>query len=130
MDGAPEIVEPLTLAGALALAFERNPDIRRQYAKLGIAHGDLQDAAIEMRTLPFSSVIGPFARAVRDLAAASGRDVELIVEGEKTELDRVILEGIAGRAKAGNAAAENAAQVGDLSVAYARRAAELIETQG
>jgi aminoglycoside phosphotransferase (APT) family kinase protein len=42
----------------------------------------------------------------------------------------VILEGIAGRAKAGNAAAENAAQVGDLSVAYARRAVELIETQG
>jgi aminoglycoside phosphotransferase (APT) family kinase protein len=42
----------------------------------------------------------------------------------------VILEGIAGRAKAGNAAAENAAQVGNLSVAYARRAAELIETQG
>ncbi len=42
---APEIAEPLTLAAALALAFERNPDIRRQYAKLGIAHGDLQDAA-------------------------------------------------------------------------------------
>jgi len=41
----PEIAEPLTLAAALALAFERNPDIRRQYAKLGIAHGDLQDAA-------------------------------------------------------------------------------------
>ncbi len=44
-DDAPEIAEPLTLAAALALAFERNPDIRRQYAKLGIAHGDLQDAA-------------------------------------------------------------------------------------
>jgi outer membrane protein TolC len=42
---APEVMEPLTLAAALALAFERNPDIRRQYAKLGIAHGDLQDAA-------------------------------------------------------------------------------------
>lgn len=42
---APEIAEPLTLAAALALAFERNPDIRRQYAKLGVGHGDLQDAA-------------------------------------------------------------------------------------
>ena len=40
----------------------------------------------------------------------------------------VILEGIAARAKAGNAAAENAAQVGDLSVAFARRAVELINT--
>lgn len=41
----------------------------------------------------------------------------------------MILEEIAGRAKAGNAAAENAAEVGDLSVAIARRAAELIETK-
>jgi aminoglycoside phosphotransferase (APT) family kinase protein len=39
----------------------------------------------------------------------------------------VILEGIAARAKAGNAAASNAAEVGDLSVAFARRAVELIE---
>jgi aminoglycoside phosphotransferase (APT) family kinase protein len=41
----------------------------------------------------------------------------------------VILEGIAARAKAGNAAAENAAEVGDLSLAFARRAVELIETR-
>jgi aminoglycoside phosphotransferase (APT) family kinase protein len=39
----------------------------------------------------------------------------------------VILEGIAARAKAGNAAAANAAEVGDLSVAFARRAVELID---
>lgn len=38
----------------------------------------------------------------------------------------VILEGIAARAKAGNAAAENAGAVGRLSVAYARYAAELL----
>jgi outer membrane protein TolC len=42
---AAEIREPLTLSAALALAFTRNPGIRRQYATLGIAHADLQDAA-------------------------------------------------------------------------------------
>lgn len=42
---APEIREPLTLPAALTLAFTRNPNIRRQYARLGIAHADLQDAA-------------------------------------------------------------------------------------
>lgn len=42
---APEIREPLTLPAALTLAFTRNPDIRRQYARLGIGHADLQDAA-------------------------------------------------------------------------------------
>lgn len=42
---APEIREPLTLPAALAMAFTRNPEIRRQYASLGIAHADLMDAA-------------------------------------------------------------------------------------
>lgn len=42
---APEIREPLNLPVALALAFTRNPEIRRQYARLGLAHADLQDAA-------------------------------------------------------------------------------------
>ncbi len=42
---APEIRAPLTLPAALALAFTRNPGIRRQYARLGIAHADLQKAA-------------------------------------------------------------------------------------
>jgi outer membrane protein TolC len=44
-DAAPEIREPLTLPEALAIAFTRNSGIRRQYARLGIAHADLQDAA-------------------------------------------------------------------------------------
>ncbi|HEY5559811.1 MAG TPA: TolC family protein [Steroidobacteraceae bacterium] len=44
-DAVPEIREPLTLPAALALAFTRNPDIRRQYARLGLAQADLQDAA-------------------------------------------------------------------------------------
>lgn len=41
-----------------------------------------------------------------------------------------ILEGIASRVKAGTAAAANAAEVGDLSVAYARHACEIIEQRG
>jgi two-component system chemotaxis sensor kinase CheA len=56
---------------------------------------ELQETAIEMRTLPFSSITGPFPRAVRDIAAAKGTEVELVVAGAETELDRVILEGIA-----------------------------------
>jgi two-component system, chemotaxis family, sensor kinase CheA len=57
--------------------------------------GELQETAIEMRTLPVASITGPFPRAVRDIAAAKGTEVELVVTGAETELDRVILEGIA-----------------------------------
>jgi two-component system chemotaxis sensor kinase CheA len=64
-----------------------------------LSHGELvidelQDAAMQMRTLPLSSITGPFARAVRDLAAAEGKDVELEISGAETQLDRMILEGI------------------------------------
>ena len=44
-NAAPELQEPLTLPAALALAFAQNPEIRRQYARLGIAHADLAEAA-------------------------------------------------------------------------------------
>ena len=56
--------------------------------------GELQDAAIRARTLPLGSITGPLPRAVRDAAVAAGKDVELIVAGAETELDRVILEGL------------------------------------
>jgi two-component system chemotaxis sensor kinase CheA len=56
--------------------------------------GELQETAIEMRTLPLASITGPFPRAVRDIAAAEGKDVELVASGTETELDRVILEGL------------------------------------
>jgi two-component system chemotaxis sensor kinase CheA len=56
--------------------------------------GELQDAVIEMRTLPLSSITAPFPRAVRDLAAAAGKEAELVITGAETQLDRVILEGI------------------------------------
>jgi two-component system chemotaxis sensor kinase CheA len=56
--------------------------------------GDLKDAAINMRTLPLASIVGPFPRAVRDIATAEGKEVELVVKGADTELDRVILENL------------------------------------
>ena len=47
-----------------------------------------------MRTLPLSSIVAPLPRAVRDLAAETGKQVELVVLGAETELDRAILEGL------------------------------------
>jgi two-component system, chemotaxis family, sensor kinase CheA len=56
--------------------------------------GALQDAAIQTRTLPFGSITGPFPRAIRDIASAERKEVDLVVLGTETELDRVILEGL------------------------------------
>lgn len=54
----------------------------------------LKSAAVGMRTLPLSSIVAPLSRAVRDLAVEVGKDVELVVHGAETELDRAILEGL------------------------------------
>jgi two-component system chemotaxis sensor kinase CheA len=55
---------------------------------------ELKGAAVGMRTLPLSSIVSPLPRAVRDLAAETGKQVELVVVGAETELDRAILEGL------------------------------------
>ncbi len=55
---------------------------------------ELQDAVLEMRTLPLSSITGRFPRAVRDLALAEGKEVELSISGVETQLDRVLLDGL------------------------------------
>jgi two-component system chemotaxis sensor kinase CheA len=53
---------------------------------------DLQDTIMKVRMMPVSSVFSRFPRLVRDLSHKSGKDVELILEGEETELDKSIIE--------------------------------------
>ena len=55
---------------------------------------ELKDTAIGMRTLPLTMITRRLPRAVRDLSVAAGKDVELVVTGADTELDRVILESL------------------------------------
>jgi two-component system chemotaxis sensor kinase CheA len=55
---------------------------------------ELHDSVIGLRTLPLDSITGSFPRAVRDLAVAEGKEVELAISGAETPLDRVILDGI------------------------------------
>jgi len=80
-----------------ALGDERLQEVESLADELDVGErllSDLQETAIEMRTLPLASITGRFPRAVRDIAAAKGTEVELVVSGAETELDRVILEGI------------------------------------
>ncbi|MEA2124845.1 MAG: two-component system, chemotaxis family, sensor kinase CheA, partial [Solirubrobacteraceae bacterium] len=55
---------------------------------------ELQDAVLEMRTLPLDTITAPYPRAVRDLALTEGKEVELVITGGDTQLDRLILEGV------------------------------------
>jgi two-component system, chemotaxis family, sensor kinase CheA len=55
---------------------------------------ELQDAVLDLRTLPLETVVGGLSRAVRDTAADVGRAVRLELEGTETPLDRSVLDGI------------------------------------
>ncbi|HJA79178.1 MAG TPA: Hpt domain-containing protein [Candidatus Desulfovibrio intestinavium] len=55
---------------------------------------DLQDTIMKVRMVPVSSVFSRFPRLVRDLSRKSGKEVELIMEGEETELDKSVVEAI------------------------------------
>jgi two-component system chemotaxis sensor kinase CheA len=53
---------------------------------------DLQEAVMSIRMLPISFVFNRFPRVVRDLSHKLGKGVELIIQGEGTELDRGLIE--------------------------------------
>ncbi len=53
---------------------------------------DLQDTIMKVRMVPVSSVFSRFPRLVRDLSRKSGKEVDLIMEGEETELDKRVVE--------------------------------------
>jgi two-component system chemotaxis sensor kinase CheA len=61
---------------------------------LGSSIGELQESVKRMRTLPAGSMFNRFPRLVRDLSARLGKQVRLQIAGERTELDRKVLEKI------------------------------------
>jgi two-component system, chemotaxis family, sensor kinase CheA len=55
---------------------------------------ELQESVMRVRMLPISFVFSRFPRMVRDLSQRLGKQVELKVIGDQTELDKTVLEKI------------------------------------
>jgi len=56
---------------------------------------DLQRSVMKIRMVPVDQLFRRFPRMVRDVARQCGRDVELAVSGQETDLDKGILDAIA-----------------------------------
>lgn len=54
----------------------------------------LQAEVMGIRMLPIANVFNKFPRLVRDLARKAGKQIELIIQGKETELDRSVIEEI------------------------------------
>lgn len=55
---------------------------------------DLQDLVMKIRMLPLDVVFNRFPRMIRDLSLELGKEIELVIQGQDTELDRTVIEEI------------------------------------
>lgn len=60
--------------------------------QLDMLVSDLQTAVMKARMQPVGSVFKKYTRLARDVARNLGKDVELVIEGAETEVDKSILE--------------------------------------
>jgi two-component system chemotaxis sensor kinase CheA len=70
------------------------PSLVAASQRLDSITGELQEAVMRARMQPISSILTKLPRFVRDLAVAAGKDVDIELHGQSTDLDKSVLEAI------------------------------------
>lgn len=70
-------------------------NLNKAVSNLDAVTTDLQGAVMKTRMQPIKKVFGRFPRVVRDLARSLDKDIQLILEGEETDLDKNLVEALA-----------------------------------
>ncbi|TAN44308.1 MAG: chemotaxis protein CheA [Nitrospirae bacterium] len=101
MDLAGEIVlarnRLLNLAAKLDASYSGDRNVESMLettAFLDRVTSDLQLAVMKMRMQPIQKVFGKFPRMVRDMSRTLGKDIDLEMFGEETEVDKTVIENI------------------------------------
>ena len=63
-------------------------------SQLGRISGDIQELVTKLRMVPVSFTFDRFPRLIRDMSKTLGKEVELYLEGQETELDRTVIDEI------------------------------------
>jgi len=71
-----------------------SPKVARNIAHLNKITREIQEMGMAMRLVPVRPTFQKLARAIRDLTRKSGKEIEFVVSGEDTEVDRSIIENI------------------------------------
>ena len=97
--------EIMNLVGELVLVRNRlltlkgsnseQEELSTAVANLDHVTTDLQNSVMKTRMQPVKKVFGRFPRVVRDLSRKLGKEIELILEGEETDLDKNLVEALA-----------------------------------
>lgn len=96
--------EMMDRVGELVIAQSRLSQMAGSAADLGLRSvseeierlaGELRDTMMVLRMMPVASLFSRFRRLVHDLARETGKDIELITEGEMTEVDKTVIDRLA-----------------------------------
>ncbi len=97
LDRLMNLVGELVLARNQLLQFSDNTQdagFQTVSQRMNLIATELQEEVMKTRMQPIGNVWNKFPRTVRDLALSCGKDVQLEMEGQNTELDRTIIEAI------------------------------------
>ena len=99
LDALVDVVGELVISQSLvaqdpSIQGIESQQLTRNMAQLSRLTKDLQRIAMSLRMVPIRSTFQKMTRLVRDLAAKEGKQVQLLLAGEDTELDRTIVEEI------------------------------------
>ncbi len=67
-------------------------DLDAGISGLGLAVGQLRDNVMKLRMVPIARLFNKYQRTVRELSHKLGKEVEVVLEGAETELDKVLVE--------------------------------------
>ena len=77
-----------------ATAPEAGPELLEAVHQVASVSTQLQETIMDVRMLPIRHVFERFPRLVRDLARQQGKQIELVVQGESTRVDKAIIDEI------------------------------------
>lgn len=94
----------MNIAGELVLIRNRlvnlganleNQDLVKSLMNLDMLTSDLQNAVMKTRMQPIKKLFSKFPRVIRDLARNLNKEIDLVIEGQETDLDKNLVEALA-----------------------------------
>ncbi len=91
-----ELVITQSMLGQLGKDFQMDRLVNLQEGLAQLEHHtrELQERVMSIRMVPISFAFSRFPRLVRDLSSTLGKNIQLLMEGENTELDKTVMEKI------------------------------------
>lgn len=84
----------LEFVNANAASTQNDDTLKSVSARLNLVTSELQEGVMKTRMQPIRTIWSKFPRVVRDTAFSLGKQVQLEMEGEETELDKTLIEAI------------------------------------